>query len=541
MFSGAYTLQRVMKAVRIIAAVALLAFIIASLWLAYGAVFGRSPGSTDAERMNALENWCAGQIHRIADDLLTPTLQFSSLRLELPATATMTEVSLTADDVTFISMSSMKLEFRKMPKRGQPLVIKSATFVDPKVRLIGRDEGGLKGFSGFVKSKKGKQYDDGGSSKPSDILAIRHIVITDGMLEWAPIGHDDPMRLEQLSMDLNVKPEADQPGWYAFNTTIDREPIVHLTWIGGISIDTGDLDFDDVELRVDLSEDEYHTLTPQIQDFLRQYQIVGELTMTTKGRVPLLNPEATDLTFDATMKDSNAVIEEFQFPIKAAHMNATFRDMRFTFDPVGVNAFSGRIDSSGYFDFNGEQPFDMTVKAEDILLQDMLHTTSAEPPKFSGKVALNVQGHGERMDFDATMTGSGDVSIEEGNLGKISLFDAIADTLKISDAKRGKSVDTGNAQFTLKGDRLTIDKARIESVTAAARGKGDIFYDGRLDLLINAGALEKVQSLLGPVGDIFGLLTDRLLPVRVTGTWSEPKVTPEPLSIPLGKIGNADK
>lgn len=69
----------------------------------------------------------------------------------------------------------------------------------------------------------------------------------------------------------------------------------------------------------------------------------------------------------------------------------------------------------------------------------------------------------------------------------------------------------------------------------AAHGTGDIHYGGRIDLKINAGVVEKAESLLGELGDVLAALTDRLLPYVISGTWSEPIVTPDPLGIPLGE------
>jgi hypothetical protein len=74
---------------------------------------------------DSLEQWCATQLRRIAGDLLAPTLEFSSLQLELPATATLNDVLLTSDGEAIIAMTSMRLEFRDMPRRGQPLIIRS--------------------------------------------------------------------------------------------------------------------------------------------------------------------------------------------------------------------------------------------------------------------------------------------------------------------------------------------------------------------------------------------------------------------------------
>ena len=46
------------------------------------------------------------------------------------------------------------------------------------------EEGGLAGFSDMVRSTKGRRFDDGGSSRPSDVLAIRDIRVSSGTVVW---------------------------------------------------------------------------------------------------------------------------------------------------------------------------------------------------------------------------------------------------------------------------------------------------------------------------------------------------------------------
>ena len=494
----------------------------------------REPG------MNLLERWCADQLRRIAGDLLVPKLEFSGLQLELPVTVTLDNVSLTSDGVAIITMSSMRLEFRERPKRGHPLVIEAATFVDPQVRLIGRSDGTLQGFAGFMKSTTGERYEDGGSSRPSDFLAIRRIAIRDGMLEWAPAGREHPMRFDQLEMDLTTSPDADRPGWYEFKANIDRPPIVQLSWDGGISIDTGDLAFDDTTLQVDLSQDRYASLTPSVQDFLRRYSIVGDLTLHTTGHVPLDDARATDLTFDASLQNASAALGAYQFPIESAQMKATFRQMRLSCDPLSVKAFGGQIDATGTLGFVDARAFTLKFKATDVLIQDMLRPVAGKAPRFAGKIGLQLDADGERRDLDTTMKGTGTLTIADGRLINIPAVGALMEDLKVLGKHEGGS-DRGEVDFTLASDRATIGKLAIQSKLVAGHGTGDIHYDGRLDLRINAGVVEKVEDLLGELGDILGALTDRLLPYQISGTWSKPIVTPEPLGLPIGGAGHEEE
>ena len=45
-----------------------------------------------------------------------------------------------------------------------------------------------------------------------------------------------------------------------------------------------------------------------------------------------------------------------------------------------------------------------------------------------------------------------------------------------------------------------------------------------MDMLFNAGALEKIQSLLGKVGAFMGRISDEISAYTLTGTLDDPKV-----------------
>jgi hypothetical protein len=54
----------------------------------------------------------------------------------------------------------------------------------------------------------------------------------------------------------------------------------------------------------------------------------------------------------------------------------------------------------------------------------------------------------------------------------------------------------------------------IETDWMAARGHGEISFDGLIDFDVNAGPLEKLQGMLGRVGNLFGQITDQIVTYR---------------------------
>ena len=133
---------------------------------------------------------------------------------------------------------------------------------------------------------------------------------------------------------------------------------------------------------------------------------------------------------------------------------------------------------------------------------------------------------------------TGTLTIANGRLIGIPAVRALEDELNAPEPPTGGS-DRGEIDFTVTSDRVTISKSLLQSKLIAVHATGDIQYDGRLDVTANAGVIGKVESLLDELGDILALVSDRLLPYQISGSWSKPIVTPHPLGLPLGGGGNA--
>ena len=78
---------------------------------------------------------------------------------------------------------------------------------------------------------------------------------------------------------------------------------------------------------------------------------------------------------------------------------------------------------------------------------------------------------------------------------------------------------------------VQMSRLEVETMVAAARGKGTLGYDRQMDVLVNAGPMEKVQNMLGAAGDVLGTVTDRVVKYRIYGHVTKPEVQVKPLGM----------
>lgn len=134
---------------------------------------------------------------------------------------------------------------------------------------------------------------------------------------------------------------------------------------------------------------------------------------------------------------------------------------------------------------------------------------------------------------DTPPFGNGRLTITNARLVDLPLVSTIGRALAKAPLPRNlaKATDRASFDFGIHEDRLNATRFELVSTLIAMRGTGSVYYDGGLDLLVNAGMLEMVQSRTSVVGELFGRLTDKLVKYRVTGTVGRPRIGVKPLGL----------
>jgi hypothetical protein len=176
---------------------------------------------------------------------------------------------------------------------------------------------------------------------------------------------------------------------------------------------------------------------------------------------------------------------------------------------------------------------ELDVDARGLRIEESLRPVADRPPKYAGRVGVTGRVGGELASLPETVDGTGRVEITEGRLVNDPLFGGLVR------AVRGGTVGAGGNDQVRADVRLVPGQAQfraidLRSTAVAARGEGEIFFDGQIDFRFNAGPLERAEQLLGPLGDLLGKVTDKLVKYHVTGRIGEPKFDVKPLGIGPG-------
>jgi hypothetical protein len=144
---------------------------------------------------------------------------------------------------------------------------------------------------------------------------------------------------------------------------------------------------------------------------------------------------------------------------------------------------------------------------------DVLHEGEAELPQRWGKGRIDLRE--ARLMYTPVVQDLNDA------LGKSRRFFTGEKPATSQPRDRAKLV------FILSGEGAKCSEILYEGGMFAARGQGTIGLDRRVDLMMNAGPLEKMQAMMGGVGKAFGKLTDSVAAYRVTGGIEDPQIDVE--------------
>lgn len=485
-----------------------------------------------------LQRWCAAQIVDIVNAHLTAVLSCDSFTYTYPNTLDLSAVALTSDGKPIISADAIRIEFAQIPRPGRPIVISSLSLKRPVVRLIEQQDGSLLGLSDLVKKSKGAKQSDGGSTQLSDVLAITAISIAGGTFQYEP-WQQPPMRLTPLTLQMNRSPAAPGDkdagaGWYNFKADAALDPVVDVKADAGLNLNTGDLKLNELSVSNTLTPAQYQVFPPNIQEILRKYELKGKLHGSASGMVPLADTEKTDLSMTVDLKDASATFGDFLLPLDSVHATGTVSQAMIDFPTIDVDAYGGTAKMTARQWLEGDRGghFEVGVDATDMKIEDSVKSPDPDKPVHSGEVWFSAQVLGSALDLPASLSGAGTGTLKNGRLKLLSVL-----SLLFKKSPDLPANDHGEVEFEVTPDAIKVTKLSLMGRAIGVTGAGSLFYSGDLNMLVNAGPVERMEGAMGPVGEMLSLFTDRLVPYQVTGRALDPKVAAKPLGIGVKDTG----
>ena len=513
-----------------------------------------------------LERWIGTQIKSIAGSYLNPKAEFDDLDYQKPYTVVLTKFRLTVDDpdnpgqtLDMIYVDKLHLELAEIPEKGKPIRIKALILDHPKINAIAaRSDGKFMGFQNLLKEsgESPSQPAKGGATRLSDVFQIVLLQIIAGQVVYESRGSGQPpMILDAINSRMDV--EKDAQGWYELAATLDRKPVFGLAASGRLDLDNLVLALDSLNLDIELNEKQYGSLPGSIQQMLKEHEVTGAVKVAASGRLPLGDPGAGDLTATLSIDKAHFVAGEYKGETENVSAKVILKDRRAVLDHLDADTLKGKVHLDA--DFALADPFDgrIHLTAKDILIEETLRAAGGGrgEPKYKGAVNSEITLKGPMDKILTRAGGSGWLKLSNGRLVGLRVLADIGQALAqkinsiLSGGKESHSdTDSADLEFQFIGDKVHFTKISAQTPTFAIKGYGDVGFDKRLDLLLNGGPADKLQTAMNggsgsPVVDAVGGLlhtagreaTDlatgllsQVATVAVGGTTDAPQIRVEP-------------
>ncbi len=487
--------------------------------------------------LGAVDDWVGRQLAGIANVYLVPRLNFDRLRYERPGTVVVTGATLTAPDSTTVAdLGTLTVTLAEVPLIGRPIVIERLTVERGSVNLIRDPSTGA--FKGLVPILKVTPRDKAAREavpeefRLSRVFRLRKIALRDCGVRFDAGTGSPPMVLAGITTDLDIAPAPGgaEPGWYTLSLVAGRAPSLRADLNGRFNIDTLTMQLDKGDLSIKVDANTLATLPPELQKWLGDHEATGQAAMSVNGTIPLLDPGGSDARATIALSDFRFAAGDYRFPIDRLRADLALSRGIATIDPCTVDLLGGQVSASARVDRGApDRPCTFQWQAEGLDLAQLQrsHPAEGQPPRLAGRFASKVHGQASLAGTAVSLDGSGDAHVREGRLVILPGLSKIADLLGVGvDSKVNHTAD---AEFGLTSAGVRVTKSQVTTDYLGARATGLVGFDGSLDLSVNAGPLERLQSALGKVGQVLGAITDNLIGYRVRGTLTQPIVSVEGL------------
>ncbi|MDH3582988.1 MAG: AsmA family protein [Phycisphaerae bacterium] len=498
---------------------------------------------------SSIERWIGQRLKQVAGAYLKPQLLFEKPDYQYPLTAVLQNLRLrvpaAAPDgaaIDILQIDRAELTFLEIPSPGEPLKIAGLKLHGPNLRLVERSgpSAGLVGFSDFLHTGPVDPSTDGTITRFSDLFHIRRLHLLAGEVRYEPRGTGArAMRLDQLDIRLNTR--ADESPWYRLEARTQRPPIFDLQLGGRLNVDDGRLDVGNLSLSLDLGPESIRTLPPRLQTLAEQYRVRGQLDLAGQGLLPLGNLQESRFQTELQLVGGGFDLADLTFQLDDLKVAARSANGRLHILALTARLLGGEIQATA--DLPPQPaPARVQLSARELDLGRLVRrdppasgatgTDESDPAPtragLSGKLEGEADLSAPANAWNRQARGSGRLALTEASFSSVpAASTAHAKMRELGEWENGTAAagsDQGYVEFSLDGDHARVEKLDIRTSLVAVRGTGEVFFDGRLNLQLNGGPLEKLQASLGPLGKVTGWLTDRLTTYEVRGTIAEPEV-----------------
>lgn len=483
-----------------------------------------------------LDRWIGRQVIRILGAYITPTVEFASIDYQAPRTVVLHGLILTAESQTIIAVDRVLLELVEIPRVGQPIRIEQIELDRPRLRFVRSNSGGFIGWSHFLRKRPSERKTVPPDLRLSEVLRIRHVAISSGQLTYDPGDGGDPMTLSQIDTVLDTPADSDDPAWHMLEGRIKRDDLFLLTLDGRINLDTGILECRDLRLTAVLGQEQYEIFPPPVQEVLRRHQVCGRLGVQLDGRLFIRRWRESRMRAAVELTDGSLAFGRASIPLDLLRLNLELANgmiqVRYT-----AELLEGSISGTGSAAFSGDRSAHLNWEIRDVKLRAAFSTLTDTPPPYTGRLASKGTVTFQAGDWPGSLGGGGELHIEQGRMVQLPIMRALAAVMLTRvPGLKPKDNDRFSAEFRFQEDHVDVEKAVLTSSIIEARGKGKILYDGRLDLRVRAGLVNRLRGRLGRIGSILDTVTDNLVTYLIRGTLAEPQATISPRG--LGSLGN---
>ena len=275
---------------------------------------------------------------------------------------------------------------------------------------------------------------------------------------------------------------------------------------------------DSLSIKADLAEDDaVAALPPQLQQFVREFDLSGALDVSAAGSVDANDLSSNSLSLLVELTEGNFASGEYQLPVSRLVLEATLQSMVAEVTRLDVETLGGTVRvTDARADLSvPEMPVAAEWTIDGLQLREALRTGGGENPRMAGNVSGGGRMESSLIDFLSSIDGDGIVSITEGRLTSGPVLSSLLAVANIAGTVRGRDpryTDSLKSEFIIQPAGLDLQSLELSLPVAKFNGTGLLGFDGGIDLRMRGGAVEKIPV----VGDLAGRVTGRLVEYRVT-------------------------